>query len=96
LAPTISNWTQNPWEVINKRFKKSKSVALESNMIVVIKEWKDIREVLTLSKRHFDSSTTIQQIGGEIKIPIMVVDYSNSKALTDLSDKIKASSLAIQ
>jgi hypothetical protein len=88
LTPTISKWKQNPWEVINKSFKKSKTVALESNMIVVTKKLKHRRGVLTLSRRHFDSNTTIQQ-RGEIKIPIMAVDYSKSKALTDLSDKIK-------
>jgi hypothetical protein len=63
-------------------------------MIVAIKKWKE--RSLTLSRRHFDSNATIQQRGGEIKISIMVVDYSNSKALTDLSDNIKAYSLAFQ
>jgi hypothetical protein len=93
LAETISNWKQNPWEVINKSFKKSKTVTLESNMIFIIKKI-ERTEVLTLSRRHSDSNTMIQQ-RGEIKIPIMVVDYSNSIALTDLSDQIKASSLAL-
>jgi hypothetical protein len=49
-------------------------------MTTVIIKWKDRQEVLALSRRHTDSKTKIQQREGMVKVPIMVVDYSNSKA----------------
>jgi hypothetical protein len=52
-------------------------------------------EVLAVSRRHTDSKTKIQQREGVVKVPIMVVDYSDSKPLADLSYQKKASSLAL-
>lgn len=85
-----SNRQQNCREVVDKRLLKGEFIARESNTGVVMMNWKDKRDVLTLSTRETDETMIVTNSRGqETEKPTVVVNYNKNKAFIDLSDQLK-------
>lgn len=54
----------------------------------MILQWNDKRDVLTLSKKHTNTVTTVHPRENEVHKPDNIIDYNNSKAFIDSSDEI--------
>lgn len=69
--------------------KKGEHYAEESNSGVVILQWKNKGDVLTVSTKHTNTMTTGHCNRRKVDKPDIIIDYNNSKAFIDLSDQTK-------
>lgn len=80
--------TGNPINVVQKKLKKGELYAEQSLSKVMVLKWKDKRDLLLISTKHDDSTTTVNTRGGTVQKPKVVIDYNNGKSYIDRSDQM--------
>ncbi|KAB0790392.1 hypothetical protein PPYR_15240, partial [Photinus pyralis] len=96
LGTLRANRRGNPKDVVTKKLKPGEIIAKENNRGICIMKWKDRRDVLMLSTKHTNTTTTIKRRTGIIEKPLAIVEYNKAKSSIDLSDQMASYSTALR
>lgn len=77
-----------PKKVVTANLKVGETMAEQNRCGVVVQKWRDKREVLTLSTKHFDAMVKATGDKREKTKPEMVVYYNATKQGIDVSDQL--------
>jgi len=91
-----ANRKGNPKDITNKKIKKGQIIAQQSNTNIVVLKWKDKRDILMLSTKHLDTTTSITKRNQTINKPDMVIEYNQGKSFIDRSDQMTSYSTPLR
>ena len=83
-------------EIKSKKLKTGKLIAKQNQKRISILEWKDKRDILTLSTKHSAETVTISRKNYTCQKSKVVVDYNAGKSPVDLPDQMIAYSTPLR
>lgn len=75
-------------EVVTKKLKRGEMFAKENSIGLTLMKWKDRRNVLLLSTKHFVETVTNRKRKSNCIRPKILLDYNIGKPLIDVSDQM--------
>jgi hypothetical protein len=83
-----SNRKGNPKDVIQRKLKKGEFICRQNGPVTVCK-WRDKRDVLTISNKHFCEMVKVSNRNGRVSTkPNIIRDYNRYKCGIDRSDQM--------